>query len=374
MEIQMQKKTILVVDDVTENIDILVELLNDYDLVTATDGRTALELAKREEIDLILLDIMMPEMDGYEVCKQLKQNPKQQKTPIIFLSAKDTTEDIEVGFDLGAVDYITKPFRPNELRARVSTHLQLRAYEKNLEKRVQEEVQSNRLKEQMIHQQSKQAALGELLMHIAHQWKQPLASLGSINTLQRVKLEQGITISKEELLKSIIKSEHLISFMSQTVNTFKNFYNPSYENEPFSLTNAVNKIINISNATLEYNNIKVHLTSHETATVCANENEFAQVIFSIISNALNIFKQRNILHPQLHIEIHNNRVTITDNGGGIDENIQEKMFRPFKSTTKGNGIGLYIAKELMEKNNGFIFAKNIKHGAEFTVEFLEWLD
>jgi len=370
----MQKKTILVVDDVTENIDILVELLNDYDLVTATDGRTALELAKREEIDLILLDIMMPEMDGYEVCKQLKQNPKQQKTPIIFLSAKDTTEDIEVGFDLGAVDYITKPFRPNELRARVSTHLQLRAYEKNLEKRVQEEVQSNRLKEQMIHQQSKQAALGELLMHIAHQWKQPLASLGSINTLQRVKLEQGITISKEELLKSIIKSEHLISFMSQTVNTFKNFYNPSYENEPFSLTNAVNKIINISNATLEYNNIKVHLTSHETATVCANENEFAQVIFSIISNALNIFKQRNILHPQLHIEIHNNRVTITDNGGGIDENIQEKMFRPFKSTTKGNGIGLYIAKELMEKNNGFIFAKNIKHGAEFTVEFLEWLD
>jgi len=370
----MQNKTILVVDDVIDNIDILLELLDDYNIITAHNGKTAIALAKKEEFDLILLDIIMPEMDGYEVCKQLKKNPKHKNTPIIFLSAKDTIEDIEIGFELGAVDYITKPFLPSELRARVSTHLKLRAYEKNLEKRVSQEVEKNHLKEQMIYQQSKQAALGELLMHIAHQWKQPLASLGSINTLQRVQLDQGISISEEELLNNVIKSEDLISFMSQTINTFKNFYNPAYEDEPFSLTDAVNKIINISHATLEYNDVKVNLTSYEKSTVYANENEFSQVIFSIINNALDIFKERNILHPQLLIEIYDNRVIIQDNGGGIDESIKENIFLPFKSTTKGNGIGLYIAKELIEKNNGFIFAKNIKHGAEFSVEFLEWLD
>jgi len=371
---KMEKETLLVVDDIVENIDILVELLSDYDIVTAIDGKSALKLIEQEDIDLILLDIMMPEMDGYEVCKVIKSKNKYKNTPIIFLSAKDNIADIELGFELGAVDYITKPFKPNELRARVSTHLQLRAYEKNLEEKVQEELKKNRVQEQMINQQSKQAALGELLMHIAHQWKQPLASLGSINTLQRAKLEQNISLTKEGLLHEIIKSEALISFMSQTVNTFKDFYNPSYENKYFSLTNSVNKVLNISNATLNYHNIKIDILSHEDKTTFANENEFTQVVFSIINNALDIFQHRETQNPRISIEIYNNKIIILDNAGGIDTEIQKKLFLPFESTTGGNGIGLYIAKGLLEKNGGIIYAKNVKNGAEFTIEFLEWLD
>jgi len=370
----MKKETLLVVDDIVENIDILVELLSDYDIVTAIDGKSALKLIEQENIDLILLDIMMPEMDGYEVCKVIKSNIKLKNTPIIFLSAKNSVEDIELGFELGAVDYITKPFKPNELRARVSTHLQLRAYEKNLEQKVQKELKKNRMQEQMINQQSKQAALGELLMHIAHQWKQPLASLGSINILQRAKLEQNISLTKEGLLHQIIKSEALISFMSQTVNTFKDFYNPSYEKKYFSLTNSVNKVLNISNATLNYHNIKIDIFSHEDKTTFANENEFTQVVFSIINNALDIFQYRETQNPRISIEINNNKITILDNAGGIDAEIQKKLFLPFESTTGGNGIGLYIAKEILEKNGGILYVNNIKNGAEFTIEFLEWLD
>lgn len=124
------KQTILIVDDVKENIDILVELLDEYDLITALNGETALEIIKNEDIDLILLDIMMPKMNGFEVCKILKSNTENSKIPVIFLSAKDKHEDIQNGFKFGAVDYITKPFNPNELCARVDTHLNLRAYKK----------------------------------------------------------------------------------------------------------------------------------------------------------------------------------------------------------------------------------------------------
>ena len=368
------EQTILVVDDISENVSILVQLLNNYDIVTALDGKTALDIVQNEDVDLILLDIMMPEMDGFEVCNIIKKDSKTSHIPIIFLSAKDKMDDIQKGFKLGAADYITKPFNPDELLARVKTHLSLRAYEKNLEKKVQEEIEKNRLQEQMIHQQSKQAALGELLMHIAHQWKQPLSALSSINALLETKIAHDIEITNDMLLKKLEDSNELIKFMSETVNTFKDFYQPSNGDEKFSLTDSVNRVLEISNATLHYFNIKISLHSTESEDSYGNLNEFTQVIFSIINNARDIFKQKNISNPEIHIEIENKKISISDNGGGIDEDILKDIFLPFKSTTGGNGIGLYIAKEIIEKNGGLISVKNIKDGALFSIEFLTWLE
>ncbi len=368
------KQTVLLVDDVGENIDVLAEVLKHHDIVAALDGKTALEIVKNEDVDLILLDIMMPEMDGFEVCEILKSNPKTARIPIIFLSAKSKSDDIQKGFKLGGVDYITKPFKPHELISRVDTHLKLRGYEKDLEQRVQEELEKNKLKQQMIHQQSKQAALGELLMHIAHQWKQPLASLGSINLLHHSMLQKNIEISKEDLLLKIEKSESLINFMSDTVDTFRNFYEPSYKIEDFSLTDSVNKVLNISGATLNYYNIKIKLISHEKNNTYGNANEFTQIIFSIINNARDIFKQREIKNPEIVIEIEDKKVIISDNGGGVEKSIIDDIFLPFKSTTNGNGIGLYIAKEIIEKNGGVIYMKNDDKGAVFTVEYLTWIN
>jgi two-component system, glycerol uptake and utilization response regulator len=127
-------QTILVVDDTNINIKILVELLGDkYDVVVAMDGKTALKIAKEEIPDLILLDIMMPVIDGFEVCKQLKEDSKTKDIPIIFLTAKTDEDSIEKAYEIGGSDYVLKPFKPKELIARVKTQLELQCLIKNLE-------------------------------------------------------------------------------------------------------------------------------------------------------------------------------------------------------------------------------------------------
>ncbi len=118
---------ILIVDDVPKNIQVAANILQEsgYQMAFAQDGPTAVEQTEANRFDLILLDIMMPEMDGYEVCRRIKANPANHGIPIIFLTAKDDTESIIKGFEMGAVDYLTKPFSGLELQARVKTHLDL---------------------------------------------------------------------------------------------------------------------------------------------------------------------------------------------------------------------------------------------------------
>ncbi|SFP03159.1 diguanylate cyclase [Hydrogenimonas thermophila] len=128
----MGSKTILIVDDTIANLDILVDLLGQYDVIDAVNGEDALEIANEESIDLILLDIMMPEMDGYEVCKRLKSNEKTKDIPVIFITAKTDEDSIEKAYDIGGADYVTKPFRPKELLSRVKKELKLQELMKEL--------------------------------------------------------------------------------------------------------------------------------------------------------------------------------------------------------------------------------------------------
>lgn len=131
--------SILVVDDTPENVDILVDTLSDlYDISVATDGETALELLQEFTPDLILLDIMMPGMNGYEICEWLKIDPRTAKIPIIFLTALNEAQSEEKGLRLGAIDYITKPFNPYLVKARVKNHLELKMHRDNLEQLVQQ--------------------------------------------------------------------------------------------------------------------------------------------------------------------------------------------------------------------------------------------
>ena len=115
--------TVLIVDDTEANIDILMEILEEYDLVVAMDGESALEAVEEELPALILLDVLMPDIDGFEVCKRLKSIPETATVPIIFLSALSGDEEKQKGLDLGAVDFITKPFDPSEIQAKVKQHL-----------------------------------------------------------------------------------------------------------------------------------------------------------------------------------------------------------------------------------------------------------
>ena len=129
-----EQPTILVVDDAASNIDILLELLSDdYDIMVALDGESALELASKESFDLILLDITMPKMDGYEVCTILKSDDATKDIPVIFITAKTDEKSIEKAYKVGGIDYVTKPFKFLELSARVKTQLNLKFLIQNLE-------------------------------------------------------------------------------------------------------------------------------------------------------------------------------------------------------------------------------------------------
>ena len=131
--IKHKKETVLVVDDTPENITMLLTILDEYDVIPSLNGKNALKLIESESIDIVLLDIVMPDLDGYEVCKQLKSNPKTQHIPVIFITVKSDEDSIEKAYDAGAVDYTIKPFRPKEIRARVKTSLALSKSLRDLE-------------------------------------------------------------------------------------------------------------------------------------------------------------------------------------------------------------------------------------------------
>lgn len=134
MGVSINKQKILIVDDSNENIVLLDSMLkDDYEVLFATSGQRALEVAQESEPDIILLDIIMPEMDGYEVIENLKDNTQTQNIPVIFLTAKTSKEDLLKGFQLGSVDYIAKPFFEEEIKARLKTHLDNRQLIKQLE-------------------------------------------------------------------------------------------------------------------------------------------------------------------------------------------------------------------------------------------------
>lgn len=128
------KQTILIVDDTPQNIEILNEVLGDeYEILCATEGKEGLALALAEQPDLILLDVMMPEMDGYEMCRQLKEEPRTRAIPVIFITAMSQEDDEAKGLEIGAIDYLTKPISPPIVRARVRNHLELKRHRDILE-------------------------------------------------------------------------------------------------------------------------------------------------------------------------------------------------------------------------------------------------
>jgi len=370
----MNNKTILIVDDTIENLDILSELLEAYDVVETTSGVDALEIVNNQEIDLILLDIIMPNLNGFEVCQKLKSHPKTSKIPIIFLSAKSSQDDIQKGFEIGAVDYVTKPFNPTELLSRVQTHLELYKYQSNLEQQVQVELQKSKDKDEMIFHQSKLISMGEMMANIAHQWRQPLAQINS-SVFRIDAMLEDLHIQDVEIEKQLQDIETTTEYMSNTINDFKDFFEITKQREKFTLNIVIQNALNIIGASLKYHDIKVELFLENELPINTYKNELQQVLLILMNNAKDTLLINQIAKPKISIitKLERDQVSITvkDNGGGVDEKIIHKIFEPYFTTkhqTQGTGLGLYISKMIIEKSaRGSLSVLNTKDGASFKI-------
>ena len=255
------------------------------------------------------------------------------------------------------------------------TQNQLIEMNQSLEKLVKEEVAKNREKDIMLIKQSRQAAMGEMIGNIAHQWRQPLNALGLMieNCYESFKCGE---MTPEYLEKRVGRMKELIQHMSQTIEDFRNFYRPDKEKQEFSLKEVIEKAISFVKASFNNNNIELIFEAERDIRVRGFPNEYAQVLLNILNNAKDVLLEREIQKPCVRIGLTCDGaasvVTVTDNAGGIPEDIIDKVFEPYFTTKdqgKGTGIGLYMSKTIIEKNmNGRLTARNVAEGAEFRIE------
>jgi DNA-binding response OmpR family regulator len=378
-----RKFHILIVDDTPKNIQVVATILqnDEYSIAFVNNGQSAIEMTQRKEYDLVLLDVMMPDIDGFETCKELKKIEHNKNLPVIFLTAKTDEESILRGFEVGGVDYITKPFNSSELKARVKTHLELKhkteellKYQQNLEDRVQDGVEEIKTKNSMLIQQSKMAAMGEMINIIAHQWKQPLNSISLLN--QNLLLSAKTNDMSDDLIENTtLRVTENLAFMAKTIDNFRNFFKPNKSKTKFYIYPCIKATLEILYAPLSKHSIEVNIHGDD-ARLFTYRSELQQVILNIVSNAKDALVQKGIKNPTVDITIDTisddeyNILYIDDNATGIPEDIIDNIFEIY-FTTKGDdgtGIGLYMVKMIMDDSiKGKIEVKNMEKGARFSI-------
>ena len=251
---------------------------------------------------------------------------------------------------------------------------ELRQKIRDLKKQVIDEIRHNRQNDKMLFQQSKMASMGEMIGNIAHQWRQPLMELSTLSMQLQAKIELLGSISNEEVLEAVTKSNEITKYMSQTIDDFRNFFAKDKEEEQFKISDQISMAINMINASLKQNQIKLEIIVHKNSIVTGFKNEYAQVLINILSNAKDALISRKIRNPKIIIRINQNEthsiVQIEDNAGGITTQPIEKIFEPFFTFEKknGTGIGLFMSKLIIENNmNGRLFVQNTQNGARFTI-------
>jgi PAS domain S-box-containing protein len=244
-----------------------------------------------------------------------------------------------------------------------------------LEKRVQEEVEKNREKDVILIQQNRQAALGEMLDHIAHQWKQPL------NAISFVVQDLESTWSCGEMTdgyvdETVHNTMHLVEHMVQTIEVFRDFHRPDKEKTVFCIKDSIDRALSFIAPALRFQAIALELDIDPDLSATGFPKEYAQVLLNILTNARDAFKERKTERPSVNIrafaEGDKAVVTITDNAGGVPEAIIGKIFDMYFTTREasgGSGIGLYMSKNIIEKNMmGKLSAANVGGGAQFRIE------
>lgn len=228
--------------------------------------------------------------------------------------------------------------------------------------------------DKILIQQSKMAAMGEMLDNIAHQWRQPLMELSAILISTEAKINLNGKISNEEILDSIHKSNLVMKYMSNTIDDFRDFFAKDKQKVDFKISDQIKRTAAIISTTLRNKNIKLNIIVKNNPVIHGFKNEYSQVLINLISNAKDILSQRSIndgiIEVKVFVEEENCITEVTDNAGGIKSDPLDKIFEPFYTSEKkdGTGIGLFMSKLIIEENmQGSITAKNYKNGAKFTI-------
>ena len=275
----------------------------------------------------------------------------------------------------------------NAVRA-CKNHLELIEINQTLERRIEEEVRKNREKDQHILQQSRLAQMGEMISMIAHQWRQPLGSISAVAASIKLKITlnrfdystpQGQEASKEFLNEAMSKIESYVQFLTHTIDDFRNFFKPNKQKESVTLSQLVNRTLEIIGKALEINGITIKVETQATHEIFTYANEVTQVILNILKNAEDAIKERETIHAHILITISKEdkwqTISIEDNAGGIPEHVLPHIFEPYfstKSEKNGSGLGLYMSKTIIEEHcGGYIVASNTTHGAKFTIKLKE---
>ena len=240
---------------------------------------------------------------------------------------------------------------------------------RSLKQKIKDALIQNTRQLRFLQQQSKLASMGEMIGAIAHQWRQPLNALNiNIQNLDD-DFEDGL-IDKNFLNDFINKNSKIIDFMSKTIDDFRNFYRKDKVKKDFYVKKAIRDVLSIQAVQIRKHNIKI-LLSGEDKLIKGYESEFKQVILNLINNAKDVLIEKNIKNPEINIDILENRLLIKDNGGGIPEDLLNRIFEPYFTTkynSKGTGLGLYISKMIIEDNmHGKLSAWNEKGWAVFEI-------
>ncbi|WP_205743330.1 transporter substrate-binding domain-containing protein [Geobacter sp. FeAm09] len=244
-----------------------------------------------------------------------------------------------------------------------------------LAKGINEAVAELRRKDQVMIQQSRLAAMGEMISNIAHQWRQPLNNIGLIVQNLQLAYDAG-EVDAALVDQETGRAMDVIMYMSQTIDDFRKFFRRDQEKHAFVVNKSVAKLLKMVSASLEDAHIGVELEAEEAVTAVGYQNEYAQVLLNILGNARDVLVERHVADPRIRIRIgrENGRavVVIRDNGGGMNGDVLPKIFDPYFTTKepgKGTGIGLYMSKVIIEQNmRGRLLARNVDGGAEFRVE------
>ncbi|MEM1170250.1 MAG: hybrid sensor histidine kinase/response regulator [Cyanobacteria bacterium P01_H01_bin.35] len=420
---------ILVVDDTPANLKVIVETLTDegYEVSTAISGERALKQISYDLPDLILLDIQMPGIDGFETCKRLKQNPETKDIPVIFMTALSDSESIVKGFTLGAVDYITKPFQAVEVLARIKTHINLQQLRNNLEKEVTKKtnelaqaLEALKASQEQLIQKEKMSALGELMAGIAHELNNPIGAISNNSQhlenyirdiLQFLFLYQKYYPNPAEeiienaedidldfliedlpnLITSMKAGSERIKFLSKSLRTFSRSELNNDKKVSCVFHNNIDSTLLILNHRLKANSyraaIEIVKKYGDLPEIKCFPGQLAQVFMNLIANAIDaideLVKKTGFamfkFQPQIIIFTGINEdktgvvVRIKDNGMGMSEEVKAKIFDKLFTTKpvgKGTGLGLSIAYKIMVTNHGgkLWCESTLGKGSEFILE------